>query len=273
MKAKEIRKSAREAMSGKWGRFVEINLLLFAISILAVIVAFLPMIISMGSILIDSYSGNTIDDSAALGMVGSLGITYLLYIILILFIVPLAYAFLENLIKLKRDNNTKCTEFLGLIFKRFGRAWKVGLWCVLKILVIYLMFIAGLVAYIILTSIFAALKVGILIVILSILSIIGMIVFYVAIIVRFISLALSQYIAIDNPDYLAKQCVDKSIELMKGYKWKYVCLSLSFIGWMLLSILTLGIGFIFLYPYMQVSYICFYEKICEEKGVVITEKE
>ena len=60
---------------------------------------------------------------------------------------------------------------------------------------------------------------------------------------------------------------------MKGYKWKYVCLSLSFIGWMLLSILTLGIGLIFLYPYMQVSYICFYEKICEEKGVVITEKE
>ena len=42
MKAKEIRKSAREAMSGKWGRFVGMNLLLSAISILAVIVAFLP---------------------------------------------------------------------------------------------------------------------------------------------------------------------------------------------------------------------------------------
>ena len=32
MKAKEIRKSAREAMSGKWGRFVGMNLLLSAIS-------------------------------------------------------------------------------------------------------------------------------------------------------------------------------------------------------------------------------------------------
>ena len=119
MKAKEIRKSAREAMSGKWGRFVGINLLLFAISILAVVVVFTPMIISIGNMIINSDSGNTIDDSAALGMVGSLGITYLLYIILILFILPLAYAFLENLIKLKRDNNTKCTEFFGLIFKRF----------------------------------------------------------------------------------------------------------------------------------------------------------
>lgn len=92
MKAKEIRKSAREAMSGKWGRFVGMNLLLSAISILAVVVVFTPMIISIGNMIINSDSGNTIDDSAALGMVGSLGITYLLYIILILFIVQIGRA-------------------------------------------------------------------------------------------------------------------------------------------------------------------------------------
>jgi uncharacterized membrane protein len=49
--------------------------------------------------------------------------------------------------------------------------------------------------------------------------------------------------------------------MMDGYKWKYFCLSLRFIGWGLLCVLTFGIGFIWLMPYMQQSLTQFYEDV------------
>ena len=46
---------------------------------------------------------------------------------------------------------------------------------------------------------------------------------------------------------------------MNGKKWKLFCLHFSFIGWAILSVLTFGIGFLFLMPYMQASITAFYE--------------
>jgi uncharacterized membrane protein len=55
--------------------------------------------------------------------------------------------------------------------------------------------------------------------------------------------------------------------MMDGYKWKYFCLGLRFIGWALLCVLTLGIGFLWLSPYIQVSYAKFYEDLKKNKAV------
>jgi uncharacterized membrane protein len=41
-------------------------------------------------------------------------------------------------------------------------------------------------------------------------------------------------------------------------------LGLSFIGWSLLGLLTLGIGYIWLIPYMYTSYAAFYEEVKKE---------
>ena len=57
----------------------------------------------------------------------------------------------------------------------------------------------------------------------------------------------------------ANTAITLSRKMMNGNKWKFFCLSLSFIGWMLLGILTLGIGFLFLNPYMQASKVAFFE--------------
>lgn len=271
MRAKEVRYEAREAMSGKWGRFVGMHLLLTIITFLALIVAMAPMYIGIISTLTKMIVSGTNDASAALGMIGSFGISYVLLIISMLFIVPLSYAFLENMVKLKRDNNTKCTEFLGKVFKKFGRAWKVGLWCMVKLLVIYLIFIGSFFLISILIGIFTALNLEIVAGILGIIMFVGVFAFEILFIARALSLTLAQYVAIDNSEFTAKQSVEKSIELMKGYRWKFICLNLSFIGWIILSCLTFGMGFVFLYPYMQVSYICFYENVAKEKGQPVLE--
>lgn len=56
----------------------------------------------------------------------------------------------------------------------------------------------------------------------------------------------------------AMDAVKKSKQMMQGNKWKYFCLGWRFFGWMILAILTLGIGLLWLIPYMQVSYANFY---------------
>lgn len=59
----------------------------------------------------------------------------------------------------------------------------------------------------------------------------------------------------------AKDIVEKSEELMKGHKWAFFWLGLTFIGWAILSCFTLGIGLLWLIPYMQIAQIIFYEDL------------
>lgn len=75
------------------------------------------------------------------------------------------------------------------------------------------------------------------------------------------SYAMTFYIIADDESIDAMEAIDKSKAMMDGYKWKYFCLALRFVGWALLCILTLGIGFLWLVPYMQVSNAKFYEDV------------
>ena len=50
---------------------------------------------------------------------------------------------------------------------------------------------------------------------------------------------------------------------MKGNRLKLIWLNLTFFGWTVLSILTLGIGAIWLIPYISMAKTCFYLSIKE----------
>ena len=69
------------------------------------------------------------------------------------------------------------------------------------------------------------------------------------------------YIALDNPNMGIMEIIKKSKTMMKGYKWQYFVLILSFIGWEILSLFTLGILNLWLMPYMEVTFANFYNKI------------
>lgn len=81
------------------------------------------------------------------------------------------------------------------------------------------------------------------------------------------------YIIADDNNIKIKDALRKSKEMMKGYKWKYFCLGLRFIGWGILCILTLGIGFLWLAPYIQVSYAKFYDDIKSKNLKQIPEEK
>jgi uncharacterized membrane protein len=77
------------------------------------------------------------------------------------------------------------------------------------------------------------------------------------------ALAYSQtfFIIADNKDINPIDAIKRSTSMMYGHKWKLFCLGLRFIGWILLCILTLGILFLWITPYMYVSYAKFYDDI------------
>lgn len=80
-------------------------------------------------------------------------------------------------------------------------------------------------------------------------------------IVKSYAYAMTPYVMNDRPDLDADDCIHESRMMMKGYKWKLFCLDLSFIGWAILCILTLGIGFLWLQPYVEASHAKFYEEL------------
>jgi uncharacterized membrane protein len=80
-------------------------------------------------------------------------------------------------------------------------------------------------------------------------------------IIAALSYAMTFYIMAEDDSIGAMEAIDKSKAMMYGYKWKFFCLGLRFLGWAILCILTLGIGFLWLIPWMNVSIARFYDDI------------
>ena len=70
------------------------------------------------------------------------------------------------------------------------------------------------------------------------------------------------YILADHPELTSKEVFAKSKEMMKGQKWHAFVLDLSFIGWGILSLFTLGLlGTFYVTPYRNMTNAALYEKL------------
>lgn len=70
--------------------------------------------------------------------------------------------------------------------------------------------------------------------------------------------AMSDYVLAENPDGAVVDALRESARMMKGQKWHLFCLQLSFLGWMLLGLLSFGIGYLWINPYFYQSEAAFY---------------
>ena len=86
-------------------------------------------------------------------------------------------------------------------------------------------------------------------------------------IVKSYSYAMAPYILAAYPGTDANDAITRSRELMRGNKWRLFCLDLSFIGWTILCVLSLGIGFLWLNPYIQAAHASFYLEIASKVPV------
>lgn len=95
-----------------------------------------------------------------------------------------------------------------------------------------------------------------------------MLLFIIPGIIKSYSYAMSWYILAENPDMTARQAITESRRIMNGHKFEFFVLGLSFIPWVLLGYVTLGIAFIWVIPYMQLTMVNFYHNIKSKEAPV-----
>ena len=81
--------------------------------------------------------------------------------------------------------------------------------------------------------------------------------------------SMTYYILADNPAMSATEARNRSIELMRGNKWRLFCLQFSFIGWWILCGLTCGILSLWVVPYMQSAVAAFYQSLLPTEEINI----
>ncbi len=237
----ELRKKARETLEGNWGKGACITLAYLLITFLI-------------SFVLGNFENNQI-------------IYSILSIAEMIIALPLSFGLVISFLKLKRSEDTKAFDFCSEGFSRFSRTWSILFQTLVKMIMPIICIIFALLLMILL--IFLSAK-SIFFAIIGVALYIACIVYAVS---RGLLYSLAYYLAYDNPTLSAKECVLKSESLMSGNRGNLLLLELSFIGWAILAAMTLGIGYIWLIPYMQVSIACFYDEICSTQIKKATEKE
>lgn len=88
-------------------------------------------------------------------------------------------------------------------------------------------------------------------------------------VVKYFSYAMTEFIAVDHPDWSANRCITESRRLMDGNKLRYLILWVSFIGWFLLVAvantlpLVGGLAQWFFMPYFETAKAAFYEELLD----------
>ena len=98
----------------------------------------------------------------------------------------------------------------------------------------------------------------------SVFTLLWMLLFIIPGVIKTIAYSLTPYILKDFPELTPNQAINLSQKMMKGHKLDFFCLVLSFLGWALLCILTLGIGTLWLSPYVYTSFAAFYQDVKKE---------
>ena len=81
-------------------------------------------------------------------------------------------------------------------------------------------------------------------------------------IIKSYSYRMVPYILKDEPDLSAREVIDRSRAMMKGHKWHAFILDLSFLGWMILAVLTLGVlSFFWVDPYIKSTNAALYTEL------------
>ena len=83
-------------------------------------------------------------------------------------------------------------------------------------------------------------------------------------IIKAYSYAMTEFIAEDNQELGPNECIERSKTMMDGHKMDLFLLDLSYIGWILLGCITLGIGLLWVSPWMSMAHVKFYEQLKNE---------
>lgn len=246
MVSSDFRKEAREKLYGKWGKGACITL------------AYMFIIIVM-DLIIGVFSDN---------------MQALLSLVITIIEVPLALGLIISLVRLFNGEDVKAFDFLSSGFNNFGKSWAITFQICLKLI---LPIILEIVSYIIIA--FATMGSATAILYNSTSSastfflFIGIILLLVAsiwIITKSYYYQLAYIVVAEKPETPAEEAVEQSQKLMNGKRAKLFWLQLSFIGWAILCVFTLNIGYLWLVPYIQFAIVAFYKFVAGNNDSIET---
>ena len=90
-------------------------------------------------------------------------------------------------------------------------------------------------------------------------------------IIKALSYSMSLYVLAENKGKSATECIEMSKAMTYGHKMELFLLTLSFIGWMILGMFTLGIAYIWIIPYYYATLANAYRKLNPVTVVGATE--
>lgn len=82
-----------------------------------------------------------------------------------------------------------------------------------------------------------------------------------------LGVALSFFLLLDFPDLSGAEILRQSFRLIKGSRKRLLLLQLSFLPMALLCVLSLFIGFLWLIPYQNMTYACFFLDLMNPKDI------
>ena len=81
------------------------------------------------------------------------------------------------------------------------------------------------------------------------------------------------YVLVDHPELTLWQSLGESRRLMKGNRIRLVGLQISFIGWGLIAMLTMGIGLLWINGYILCTTVWFYKDLYPQIETILPERE
>ena len=190
----------------------------------AVVCTIVMMIISFGISMLSSLSAIVTVTDSALAAVISLTVLLLSFF----FLLPLGFGYYQSFKLLCEEGDNRLTaNMFRQAFGIYGRNLAAGLLMILYVFLWTLLFI-------------------------------------IPGVIKSFAYAMIPFILKDYPELSANQAISLSQKMMKGHKFDYFWLMLSFIGWYLLGVLSLGLGYLWLIPYCYTSTVGFYEDVKKE---------
>lgn len=235
---KPFKKAALDQLKGRWGTAVISGLIFFAVYLFV----FAPLVFTLIRVTLANNTGNTgIEESA--GFFVHFFIVYFLTLLILAVIIPIvsmAYIYVISQYAKTSEKLSISQFFRGFTLwaKGLGGFWHKGIHIFLWALLAEI--IGGIV-------IFLVNKAGGTIA--TIFEVITEIVIFIFILRKSLSYSLNIYLLADNPNLKVTEALDLSIEYTEDNLWDLFVLDLSFLGWYYLSILTVGIGLLWLAPY------------------------
>ena len=240
-----MKNQALATLEGKWGSFVGLTFIYILLYVLASGLA------QYGAI----FQGSKFTTLAIV-------FTIIGAIITILFI-PMQYGYYIAHLNSSRQD---LPADIGDLFCGYRRFTDVFVTLLLQLLVIF----AALLPYFIFFGIVAWLKlleshIFIVIIVGCVLIIPGL--------VLGLAYTLAPFILHDKPELHPLEVLRESRMMMNGHKWELFLLMLSFFGWLILCLITFGIGMLWLAPYMAMTIVKFYEQLRAAYEMVNEENE